>query len=62
MHVGYWLESKKERGHWKYQEVGGWTVLKRILERYDGTVWINMAQDRDHWRALVITVLNLRVP
>jgi hypothetical protein len=24
--------------------------------------WIDMAQDRDQWRALVKTVLNLRVP
>jgi hypothetical protein len=28
----------------------------------DGVDWIDMAQDRDHWRALVNTVLNLRVP
>jgi hypothetical protein len=24
--------------------------------------WINMAQDKDWWRALVNTVMNLRVP
>jgi hypothetical protein len=28
---------------------------------WDGVNWINMAQDRDQWRALVNTVLNLRV-
>jgi hypothetical protein len=27
-----------------------------------GVDWIDMAQDRDQWRALVNTVLNLRVP
>jgi hypothetical protein len=28
----------------------------------DGVDWIDMAQDMDQWRALVSTVLNLRVP
>jgi hypothetical protein len=28
----------------------------------DGVDWIDMAQDRDQWRALVNTVLNFRVP
>jgi hypothetical protein len=29
---------------------------------WGGTDWINLAQDRDRWRALVYTVMNLRVP
>jgi hypothetical protein len=29
---------------------------------WDGVNWIDMAQDRDQGRALVNTVLNLRVP
>jgi hypothetical protein len=28
----------------------------------DGVDWIGLAQDRDKWRALVNTVMNLRVP
>jgi hypothetical protein len=29
---------------------------------FDGTDWIDLAQDRDQWRALVDTVMNLLVP
>jgi hypothetical protein len=29
---------------------------------WDDVDWIDMAQDRNQWRALVNTVLNLRVP
>jgi hypothetical protein len=29
---------------------------------WDGIDWIDLAQDRDKWRALVNTVMNPRVP
>jgi hypothetical protein len=30
--------------------------------RWGGIDWIDMAQDRDRWRAVVSAVMNLRVP
>jgi hypothetical protein len=29
---------------------------------WDGMVWIDLAQDRDQWRALVNTAMNLQFP
>jgi hypothetical protein len=31
---------QKERNHWEDQDVGGWTILKWILEGCDEMVWI----------------------
>jgi hypothetical protein len=33
MNIGYWWESQKEIDHWEDQDVGGWTILKWILEK-----------------------------
>jgi hypothetical protein len=57
MHTGYWWESKKERNHW----VDNIKIDLREIG-WDGVDWMRMAQDSDQWRALVNTVLNLRVP
>jgi hypothetical protein len=38
-------------------------ILKYILEKQGGGMdWINLAQDRDQWRAPVNTAMNLVVP
>jgi hypothetical protein len=40
MLIRYWRESQNERDHWEDQDVGGWTILKWILDRSDAMVWI----------------------
>jgi hypothetical protein len=43
--------------------VDGRIILKWTCEKLDGGMyWIDLAQDRDRWRALVNAVMNLRVP
>jgi hypothetical protein len=38
-------------------------ILNWILKRLDwGIDWIDLAQDRYRWRAVVNTAMNLRVP
>jgi hypothetical protein len=42
MHIGYWWKIQKERDYWEDQDVGGWTILKCILERYDEMIWMGL--------------------
>jgi hypothetical protein len=39
MHMRYWWESQKERDHKEDQDVGGWIILKWIL---DGMGWYGL--------------------
>jgi hypothetical protein len=59
IHIGYWWEIQKERYHWEDQDVGGWGIREI---GWDDVDWIDMAQESDHWRSLVNTVLNLWLP
>jgi hypothetical protein len=41
---------------------GTWNVRDLREIGWTGMDWIDLAQDRDHWRALMDTALNLQVP
>jgi hypothetical protein len=42
MHAGLWWERHMEGDHWEDQEVGGWIILKWILEEQVGVVWTGL--------------------
>ena len=52
------------KNQWGDQDVDGRIILRCIFRKEDvgGVDWIELAQNRDSWRALVNAVLNLRVP
>jgi hypothetical protein len=64
MHIVYWWESQKERDHWVRPRRRLVDNIKIDLRQigWDGMDWIDLAQYRAQWRALVNTVMNLRIP
>jgi hypothetical protein len=63
MPTGFRWGNLRERGHLEDQGVDGRIILKCMFNKWNrGMYWINMAMDRDSWRALVNAVMNLRVP
>jgi hypothetical protein len=68
MRNGYniWLGNLKGRDHLEDIGVDGrWEDNIRMYLReigWEGVDWIHVAQDRDHWKAFVNTVMNLCVP
>jgi hypothetical protein len=57
VHTGFLWGNLRDGDHLKDPGVDGRTILKRIFEKWDGDMeWIDLAQDRDRWRALVNAV------
>jgi hypothetical protein len=58
----FWWKSLGERDHLEDQGVDGRMGSEWILGRLAGGVeWIQLAQDRGRWRAVVSAVMNHRV-
>jgi hypothetical protein len=57
---GFDGETFRKRDHWGDTGVDGRIILILIFRKW-GMDWIELAQDRDRWRALVNVKVNLRV-
>jgi hypothetical protein len=58
MYTKFWWENHKKRYRHRWEDNIKW-ILKKRLGNMD---WIHLAYDKDQWRALVNTVMNLSVP
>jgi hypothetical protein len=64
MHIEYWWESqngKRPQGRPKCRWVDNNKIDLREIG-WEGINWIDLAEDRDQWRAFVNIVMHLRVP
>jgi hypothetical protein len=63
VHTGFWQGDLREGDDVGDPGVDGSIISKWIFKKWDGGMdWIDLAQDRDRWRAVVNKVMNLRVP
>jgi len=63
-HAGFWWGNLKERDHLGRPRHRWEDNIQMDLQEMGcgGMDWIELAQNRDRWRALVTVVMNLRVP
>ena len=61
--TGFWWGNLRERDHWGDPDADGRINIKMDLQEVGGGCddWMKLTQARDRWRALVSTVMNLRV-
>jgi hypothetical protein len=60
--TGFWWENLKKRDHWVDPGIDG-RIIKADLQEVGWVMdWIELAQDRYRWRALVNAAMSLWVP
>jgi hypothetical protein len=64
VHTGFWWGDPREGDHLGRPRRRWEDNIKMDIREVGcgGMKWIELAQDRDRWRALVNVVMNLRVP
>ena len=62
--TGFWWGTLRERDHWGRPRRRLEDNIKMDLQEVGGGCgdWVELAQDRERWGALVSTVMNFRVP
>jgi hypothetical protein len=64
VYAGFWWGHLRDGDHLGDPDVDGRIILKWIFKTWNSwdMDWVELAQDRDRWKALVNAVMNLRVP
>jgi hypothetical protein len=57
------VRKLREGDHLEDPGIDGRIILKWILEKWDGGMdWIDLAHNRDRWKAVLNVVMNVRIP
>jgi hypothetical protein len=66
MYTRVLVRKPQEKSHLEDPSINGRIILRWIFRKWEvgceGMDWIDLAHDRDRWRALVNAVTNLQVP